>query len=218
MTAIRLSPLSGLRPQALVILLHGVGANAESMRAVAQSLQHQLPDVAFSIPTAPERSDLGGTGFQWFSIRGVSHFNRGDRLNAGLPPIEKLIAEELAYYALTHDQLALCGFSQGAMMALALADRPRPPAAIVSIAGRIARPVAAATSLSPAVLLMHGDADTVVPFVCLAEAADTFAAAGFVTDILHVPGLGHQIAHEQLSAIVPFVTRTLLRVTVEQAV
>jgi predicted esterase len=54
-----------------------------------------------------------------------------------------IIDQEAARYGMTSDQIAVCGFSQGAVMALAVADTPSAPAEIASIAGRIARPVRA---------------------------------------------------------------------------
>lgn len=217
MTTIRLSPLNGAPPRALMVLLHGVGDDGASMLPLAQKLQRSLPDVAFTVPDATMPSDLGHVGFQWFSIRGVTDANRSARILAALPTVEDLVAEELTRSAVKHHQLVICGFSQGAMMALALADRPQCPAAIVSIAGRIARPIPPASGRSPTLLLTHGDADAVVPFACLTEAANAFASAGFATETLPVADLDHQISEQQARAIGAFSARALGLAAVEQA-
>jgi phospholipase/carboxylesterase len=80
MTIIRLLPLHGMAPQILIIVLHGVGADAGSMRPLAQHLHCENPNAAIVIPDAPIPFDLGDGGYQWFSIKGVTDYNRQVRI------------------------------------------------------------------------------------------------------------------------------------------
>jgi phospholipase/carboxylesterase len=50
----------------------------------------------------------------------------------------------------------------------------------------------------PPVLLVHGDADPVVPFDSLAQAVDGLKTAGVTVDSLVRPGMGHSIDEEGL--------------------
>ncbi len=82
------------------------------------------------------------------------------------PMLEDSIAAELERLGLPDAALALVGFSQGTMMALQVGlRRTHSPAAIVGYSGTLASPETLAREISakPPVLLVHGDADQVVP-------------------------------------------------------
>ena len=73
------------------------------------------------------------------------------------------------------DQVALVGFSQGTMMSLHVAPRREDAVAgIVGFSGRLLSPELLADEAvsRPVVLLVHGDADDVVPVQSLPEAAE----------------------------------------------
>ena len=204
MTVIRLLPLDGSTPQSLIVCLHGVGADGLSLQPLGQMLRSTMPTSAVIIPDAPEPSDLGGPGWQWFSIRGVTNTDRAVRIAAAMPWLQAFMLAERKELALDAQQVAVCGFSQGAMMALALADCDDPPGAIASIAGRIAAPIAAQTDPWTRIFVSHGDCDPVVPFACLSEAGQSFRAAGYAVQEMPVRGLGHTVASIQADAVGSF--------------
>jgi phospholipase/carboxylesterase len=209
MTVFRLLPRDGSAPKALVFVLHGVGADAASMQTLARVLHEANPTAAVVTPDAPWTFDLGGGGYQWFSILGVDDHNRQTRIADAMPGLEAMIEQELAHHHLGRKDLGICGFSQGAMMALALADRANAPAAIASIAGRIARLIAPASASSPHVFITHGDSDPIVPFECLNQSLNAFTEADYVVEAMPIAGLGHQIAPTQADIVGAFFRRTL---------
>jgi phospholipase/carboxylesterase len=209
MTIIRLLPTQDSAPQNLIIVLHGVGADAASMLPLAQHLHRDNPNAAIVIPDAPISFDLGGGGYQWFSIKGVTDSNRQARIAEARPYVDMFIEQELARYQLSHQDLGICGFSQGAMIALAMANSPDAPAAIASIAGRIARDVTSLAHQKPYVVLTHGTDDPIVPFACMKQAEHAFHAADYPLQTLPIAGHGHQIAEAQASSIGIFFARTL---------
>ncbi len=209
MTTLRLLPPDGSAPMALIIVLHGVGADAASIQPLARVLHEANPTAAVVTPNAPLPFDAGGRGYQWFSIRGVNDHNRQTRIADALPGLEAIIEQELANHRLTRKDLGVCGFSQGAMMALALADSANSPAAIASIAGRIARSVIPASSPLPQLLMTHGDSDPVVPFECLSHALKEFVEHGYMIEARPIAGFGHQIAQAQADAVGTFFRRIL---------
>ncbi|MNC92038.1 putative hydrolase [compost metagenome] len=82
------------------------------------------------------------------------------------------------------------------MMSLHVAlRRARPCAGVVGFSGALlgGDRLAAEMTARPPVLLVHGDADPVVPFATLAGAASALAAAGVAVRAEHRPGLGHSI-------------------------
>jgi phospholipase/carboxylesterase len=204
MAVIRFPPASRAKPNSLLVLLHGVGSDVASLEPLGQVVREALRDSAVIIPDAPLPFDLSDHGHQWFSINGVTDLNRHSRIEAALPWIEDFIKREAQNHGLPFSRIGVCGFSQGAMMALALADCREPPVAIVSIAGRIARYPLPSTNAAPQLLLTHGTADQTVPFACLGEASSAFVIAGYSVLTLPIAGHGHHITSQQAKAVAQF--------------
>ena len=102
----------------------------------------------------------------------------------------------LAKRRLDASHLALVGFSQGAMMALHVGlRREKQIGGIVAFSGalREAEILRAEIRSRPPVLLVHGDADDVVPFAAMAEAKATLEALTVPVKSMARPGLGHSI-------------------------
>jgi phospholipase/carboxylesterase len=110
------------------------------------------------------------------------------------PILDAYIDRQLAETGLTDGKLALIGFSQGTMMSLYVGfRRARQMAAIISYSGMLVGPelLADAVKSRPPVLLVHGDADDVVPVDALPLAVQGLEAAGIVVKHHTCPGLGH---------------------------
>jgi phospholipase/carboxylesterase len=200
---------------ALVVFLHGYGADGADLLGLADVLAPHLPGVAFVAPDAPERCVGGGFGLQWFPIPWIDGSPQA-AADAGLDDsaadLNAFLDARLAEEGLTPDRLVLVGFSQGAMMCLHVAlRRPVAVAGVVAISGRLLRPerLAAEVTVKPPVLLMHGDQDQVVPFGDLAKAGEALVAAGFPTYGHVMQGAGHGIAPDGLGVALQFIKERL---------
>jgi phospholipase/carboxylesterase len=196
----RRPPARGGKARSLVILLHGYGASGDDLIALADEWRRMLPDTAFVAPHAPERLSFSGAGgCQWFALQTMSP----DELKRGVeragPPLETFIASELRRHDLSNDRLALAGFSQGTMMALhaGLAMRT-PPAAILGYSGMLAVPPAT-DGPRPPVMLIHGDADQVIPVEALHMTREVLAQAGVLVEWHVRRGLAHGIDPEAIA-------------------
>jgi phospholipase/carboxylesterase len=111
------------------------------------------------------------------------------------------------------EQVMLFGFSQGTMMALHVAPRREEAVAgVVAFSGRLLEPevLAEEAQCRPPVLLVHGDADEVVPVAALPQAADALQRAGWTEVFAHVmKGTGHGIANDGLSVALAFMRQRL---------
>ncbi len=189
------APASGNAPKALVVLLHGVGADGNDLIGLAHEWAPMLPDAAFLSPHAPFPYDMAPMGRQWFSLQERTAAAIMAGIQSAEPVLNRFLDRQLAEHGLTDDRLALVGFSQGTMMALFTApQRPQPCAAVVGYSGALfaARPLETAPS-KPPVLLVHGDADEVVPVQATINAGSALAAAGFEVQSEIRPGLPHGI-------------------------
>lgn len=195
---------------ALVVFLHGYGADGADLLGLADVLAPHLPGVAFMAPDAPEPCRGNPFGRQWFPIPwldGSSEAAAAAGLAAAARDLDAFLDARLADEGLAADRLALVGFSQGAMMALHVAPRRTAAVAgVVAISGRLLAPerLAAEAVARPPVLLMHGDADEVVPFASMAQAGRALDGAGFEVWGHVMAGTGHGIAPDGLAAALGF--------------
>ena len=189
------APSSG-DPQSIVVLLHGYGADGNDLISLAPLWARLLPHTLFVSPHAPFPCEINAAGRQWFGFEdaGPEMILAGTRMAATM--IDSYLDTLIADHGVPAGRIALVGFSQGGMMSLHVAPRRNEPlAGVVSYSGALVAPerLADETRARPPLLLVHGDADPVVPFASLARAATALKAAGFTVDTEPRPGLPHAI-------------------------
>ena len=208
----RLDPLSGSKPNSLVILIHGYGSNGDDLISLASMIQPALPDAAFVAPNAPSRIPRMAAAHQWWPIETFSMAERAAGAAAAAPGLDAFITEELARAGLTSDRLLLVGFSQGTMMALHVGlRRPEPVAGIVGISGMLIAPDRLPDEIRsrPPVLLIHGTNDDVVPFRSMDQASTALAALGVTVETHVSPGVAHSVGQDGLAAATGFAKHML---------
>ncbi|HYZ62127.1 MAG TPA: phospholipase [Acetobacteraceae bacterium] len=196
LNVVRWGPASGGPPRQAVVLCHGVGADAHDLIDLAPTWSRALPDALFIAPDAPEPYEMAPVGRQWFSLadRTPAVLDAGARRAA--PMLLDTIEAELRRAGLPLDMVALMGFSQGAMMVLhAGLRRIPPPRAILAYSGAMLDSLELDEEMSgrPSVLLVHGEADEVVPFARGPAAEAHLRRLGLQVTTLWRPDLGHGI-------------------------
>jgi phospholipase/carboxylesterase len=141
-------------------------------------------------------------GYQWFSLmnRDPSAILNGVQRTA--PALDAFVTGAMLERGLGPHQVALVGFSQGTMMALYVAPRRAAQlAAVVGYSGALIGPELLPRQLvtKPPVMLVHGEADEVVPAQALGAAAQGLEAAGMEVKPYMIPGLGHGIDPQGLA-------------------
>ena len=191
----RWGPASNGTAKQLVVLCHGVGADGHDLIDLAPTWSHALPDALFVSVDAPFPHD-SGFGRQWWSVadRTPAVMEAGVRRAAGF--LDAFIDVELARLGLPANAYALMGFSQGAMTVLFTGlRRATAPRAILAFSGALIAPdrlAAELTNRAP-VLLVHGEADDVVPVQRSHDAEAALRAVGVPVEAVYVPRLGHGI-------------------------
>jgi len=189
----------------LVIFLHGYGADGNDLISLSQPLAGVLPNTAFVSPNAPEPCAAAPTGRQWFPIPyidGSSEIEMMEGLGRAKTALNAFIDAQMSERGLSAGQVALVGFSQGTMMSLEVGlRREEQLAGIVGFSGRLLRADALTNEIKskPPVLLVHGDADQVVPPQSLDDAKVALTTLGVDVEAYSRPGLGHGIDNEGLS-------------------
>jgi phospholipase/carboxylesterase len=190
----RWGPAAGGAPRRLIVLLHGLGADGFDLIDLAPGWGKAVPEALFVAPHAPEPCDIAPYGRQWFSVqdRTPARMLAGVRVAAG--HLGAFLEAETTRLGLAMRDVALMGFSQGAMTALFAGLRhDPPPAAILAYAGRLigAETLPAELRGRPPVLLVHGEADDVVPVQGSQDAARVLAGLGLAVEAEWRPGLAH---------------------------
>jgi phospholipase/carboxylesterase len=133
---------------------------------------------------------------QWFPISRLDPNEYWDGVQQAAPVLDRFIDQELEQHGLTAGDLALVGFSQGTMMSLHVGlRRDQQAAAIIGFSGALAGPehLAAEIKVKPPVLLVHGEADELIPVQAIHQAAQALGAVGVPVRWHISPGVGHGI-------------------------
>ncbi len=180
----------------LVILLHGLGADGNDLFGLAEEFAEALPDAAFISPNAPEPCDMAPYGYQWFSLQSRVDAVMLQGVQKVAPTLDAFIDAQKAQHGLQDGQIALLGFSQGTMTALHVAlRRPQALAGVVGFSGAMVAPQLLPQEITakPPICLIHGMADTVVPFAAMAMAEAALRGAGVGLSCVRIDRSGERV-------------------------
>ena len=110
--------------------------------------------------------------------------------------VGKFIDEKIELFELTEKQVALVGFSQGAMLALHVSlRRASQLAGVIGYSGALVGEDLLRTEVvsRPPILLVHGDMDNIVPPDSLQHTVAALQGAGIQVNSEMRPGLGHSL-------------------------
>lgn len=205
-------PQSGGAADSLVILLHGLGADGNDLIALAPYLARAAPGAHFVAPHAPFPCDMAPFGRQWFSLADRDPHRILGGVRMAEPLLNAFIDAQMSRFGVPASRVVLAGFSQGTMMALHVAPRrPEPLAGVIGFSGMLvgAEALAAELRARPPVLLIHGDADEVVPVQATPAAAGALQEAGLEVETLICAGVPHSIDQQGLERAIRFLDDVL---------
>ena len=200
----RFGPASGAAPDALVVLVHGFGADGNDLIDLAAVWAEVLPNALFVAPHGPEPCDGVPFGRQWFPLWDRSSNQLESGVAGAADALGRFVGAEAARQGLPPGRIALMGFSQGAMTVLeaGLCGAVPDAACVLAYSGGMigAGGLAGRIAAKPAVLLVHGEADEVVPVAASRMAETALREVGVPVRALYRPGLGHGLDEVGLAA------------------
>ena len=197
------------KPNSIVILLHGYGADKNDLIGLAPHIAHALPDTAFISPDGISACE-SGFGREWFSLKSMDMDSIYTGLKIASPHIDSFIDEQMKRFDVTADRVALLGFSQGSMLSMHIAPRRKQQlAGVVGFSGMLAGSHALAEEIKtkPPFTLIHGDMDTIVDPEFLNIASTALIENGCTVDTLLCPNLPHSIDNEGLLTATAFLQK-----------
>lgn len=202
----------------IAVVLHGFGAPGDDLVPVAEWLSRETP-FRFVLPEAPIALPQGGRAW-WlidFAAR-EAQLARGEGLDLRRehPPglasaraaVAGLLDQVAAQHGVPRSELALIGFSQGAMLSFDVLLHGEDTAACVAllsgslIAEQEWRPRFAQHRQVP-IFMSHGEADPILPFVRATELRDALRHEGYKVQFESFAG-GHGVPMEVLRQLAAF--------------
>jgi phospholipase/carboxylesterase len=178
---------SGEKP-AVLVLLHGLGANEQNLLALADELDPRFELVGVRAPIT-----VGENRYGWFH---TSFTPSGPVHNTAELEVARVrLVTLLETLRARGRRVYVLGFSQGAMMALTVAlTAPKQVDGVIAIAGMLdASQATAAGRGGPPVLVLHGTQDTVIPFATVATTQAVLKARGVPFTFQSYPA-GHEVS------------------------
>lgn len=199
------------KPQTIVFILHGYGADGENLIDLADSFASSIQNAMFIAPDAPFPYEyMPDMGRQWFSL-----LNRDeDVLLYGAETARTILVQFiegfLVKYSVSWADVVFVGFSQGTMMslytALKLEEQCR---AVLGFSGTIvsAEDTIASCKSKPPVCMIHGSHDGIVPCTLGKFTAKMLKNNGFNSEFYEIPNLEHSINVDGIKIAKEFLTK-----------
>lgn len=193
----------------MVVFLHGYGASGDDLIGISAFWQDLLPPSIFIAPNGPEACEVNVFGHQWFGLPDFSPTNIRLGLDRIRPVLLNYLQSLLNEYQLSPQDLALVGFSQGTIVALEMMFAMPDLNCILGYSGAFFKPPFVASPPSTKVLLVHGNMDNVVPYLCLLQSQTQLKSLGVEAEIHTCMGLAHTIDQKGIEIGGEFLVRNL---------
>lgn len=201
LSATTYGPLEGWRPKKIIILLHGPDIPAAQMMHLAHLFAPHFPTVKFFAVEAPYVDPDHPERRVWLRSRDRTAASQVAALKEVTPAINRYIDEVLAEYEISERDIALVGFSEGAVAVLyAGLRRVQAVSGILCFAGCILdrNHLKEEIRSRPKVYLIQGDEDPYLPRQVVLDTIEVLMRSGVRVDSHFVRGKGHQIGKENL--------------------
>jgi phospholipase/carboxylesterase len=180
----------------LILLFHGLGTNAQSMRMAGAGLAAAFPQAMVVAVDAPLPGQAQES-FQWFAAtQDGPQSDEQAAAEQAMPAFAACVAQWQQHSGVGPEATALVGFSQGATMALESTKLPDALASrVVAIAGRFIT-LPETDAYAGTIHFLHGKDDTVVPYKHAVMAAHHLKDLGGDITAEVRPNIGHEIHAE----------------------
>ena len=203
-----INPIKNSNISKAIILLHGYGGDGKDISMLSLNWKRFLPKTIFLCPNGIEDCDISPSGYQWFDLRKDDLQYILEQSKKAEQKLNQFIDEVKIKYKLKNSDICLSGFSQGCMMSINLGLTARENYnCIVGFSGKIINPndIKKRKTSSTKMLLLHGDADTVVEPNFLLEAKDFLIRNNIEIETNLIKNCDHHIPMEASSVALKYI-------------
>jgi len=208
--SIIIKPEEGIEIKYAIILLHGYGGDGKDISMLTLNWKRHMPNTVFICPNGHETCPINPSGFQWFDLTKNDKDYILDQSIKAEKKINAFINEIKQEFNLKNNQICLSGFSQGCMMSLNVGLTSKEKfSCIVGFSGKIIdkNNLKLRIKNSTDTLLIHGDADQVVPSTYLLEAKDFLIRNNISVETLMIKNCDHNIPIEASSTALNYILK-----------
>jgi phospholipase/carboxylesterase len=191
--SIIIKPENGVEIKNAVILLHGYGGDGKDISMLSLNWKRHMPNTVFICPNGHEACAINPSGYQWFDLT-------------------KEDSDYILEFKLSNNQICLSGFSQGCMMSLNVGLTVEEKfSCLVGFSGKIINQKDLKNRIknNTETLLIHGEADQIVPSTHLLEAKDFLIRNNVEVDTLLIKNCDHHIPIEASSTALNFILKKI---------
>ena len=195
-----------------IILLHGYGGDGNDISMLTLNWKRYLPNTVFVCPDGHEKCSVNPSGYQWFDLSKDDSKYILDESKKAEKILNQFIGEIKSEFDLDNSKICLSGFSQGCMMSLNLGLNSKENyCCIVGFSGKIIDQNYLKDKLNKSsnILLIHGDADEIVPPNSILEAKDFFIRNNMKIETHLIKNCGHHIPIEASSIALNYISKRL---------
>ena len=210
--SIIIKPEEGEEIKHAIILLHGYGGDGKDISMLTLNWKRHMPNTVFICPNGHETCPINPSGFQWFDLTKDDTDYILDQSIKAEEKIKLFINEIKQEFNLKNNQICLSGFSQGCMMSLNVGLTSEEKfSCIVGFSGKIINQdnLKIRIKNSTDTLLIHGDADQVVPSTHLLEAKDFLIRNNVDVETLLIKNCDHHIPMEASSTALNYILKKI---------
>lgn len=189
----------------LIFLFHGYGSSNDNLQSIGEKFSETIPTAEVHLPNGIEPCEEG-FGYKWFSLDSNDLNNWGTSLLKNTSELMNYIDSVKNSKNLDYKDIILSGFSQGAMLSLALGISSNVKA-VISFSGLILVPELFLKPANTKVLLAHGTHDSVIPITCLDLTKEALSNLNIDTRVAIAQGLDHAINEYLLNEAVDFLRK-----------
>ena len=212
LNSIIIKPENGIEIKNAVILLHGYGGDGKDISMLSLNWKRHMPNTVFICPNGHEVCLINPSGFQWFDLTKDDPDYILEQSIKAENKIQKFINEIKQEFNLTNNKICLVGFSQGCMLSLNVGLITEEKfSCIVGFSGKIIdqNNLKGRVKNFSDVLLIHGDADQVVPSTHLLEAKDFLIRNNVEVETLLIKNCDHHIPVEASSTALNYMLKRI---------
>jgi len=205
-----IKPEIGIEIKNAIILFHGYGGDGKDISMVSLNWKRYMPNTVFICPNGHEICQINPSGYQWFDLTKDDPDYILEQTIKAENIIKKFINEIKQEFNLKNNQICLSGFSQGCMMSLNVGLTSEEKfLCIVGFSGKIIdqNNLKSRIKNSTDTLLIHGDADQVVPSTYLLEAKDFLIRNNVNVETLLIKNCDHHIPIEASSTALNYILK-----------
>ena len=208
--SIIIKPEDGVEIKNAIILLHGYGGDGKDISMLSLNWKRHMPNTVFVCPNGHEPCAINPSGYQWFDLTKEDADYILEQSIKAEEVLKKFINEIKQEFKLSNNRICLSGFSQGCMMSLNVGLTVEEKfSCIVGFSGKIInqKDLKKRIKNNTETLLIHGEADQIVPSTHLLEAKDFLIRNNVEVDTLLIKNCDHHIPIEASSTALNYILK-----------